>query len=642
MTRLGRPLGATAVLLLLLLLGSIAPFIAPAGAGGQAQLAVESVDVSAFPEVRLTVSVPAAMAGADLRPASFALEENGVERDVSVSRLGSDELDVVVLMDTSGSMQGRPIVAAKASALSFVDRLPSGTNVAVVGFGDAPNVASPFTTDRSQTALAIDSLVARGETALYDALGAAATQLAAGTGSTRAVVLLSDGGDTVSATPLDQAIDAVSATGASFTAIELTTGESNRAALDQMALATGGSVVAVEDPNVLDQVYGSIATRLSNLYELRFESSGARRADLRIAVEQDGNRAEVLKAVDFPAAPAGTTSTTAIVIQPAKAFVTEAGGLSGSWLLALGAGLLALGLIGGLVVALVGNEPQRRLAREYEDAGVDEAAVAWLRSTADRTTSYMTQLLERRGQARSVDRSLDAAGLSVRAGEFVAFVAVSSVAAALVGYLLLGALGLLVGLVPAAVVPLVLSALRSRRQQQFADQLGEALLLLAGSLRAGFGLVHSVDSVARESDPPMSEEFSRVVVEMRLGRGLPEAMQAAANRVDSEDFRWVVDAIEIHQEVGGDLAQVLDRVGDTIRARVRARRQVRALSAEGRMSAAVLLALPFGVGAILAGSNPEYIGELFSATAGQIMLAVAGVLLVLGGLWLRRIIRPEF
>jgi tight adherence protein B len=213
----------------------------------------------------------------------------------------------------------------------------------------------------------------------------------------------------------------------------------------------------------------------------------------------------------------------------------------------------------------------------------------------------------------------------------------------MLGFLLFGPVGLVLGLVlPAVLAPSFLSVMRGRRRRKFGDQLGETLLLLAGSLRAGYGLVQAVDSVARESEKPMSDEFGRVVVETRLGRDLNEALNAVANRVGSEDFQWVVEAMEIHRDVGGDLAEVLDHVGDTIRARSRVQRQVRALSAEGRMSATVLFILPFGVALLVASSNPDYLDELFTTNAGRVMLVGAGTLLVLGGLWLRRIVKPEF
>jgi tight adherence protein B len=154
--------------------------------------------------------------------------------------------------------------------------------------------------------------------------------------------------------------------------------------------------------------------------------------------------------------------------------------------------------------------------------------------------------------------------------------------------------------------------------------------------------MQAIDTVATETEPPISLEFGRVVAETRLGATLDDALNGLADRVESPDMRWVVEAIEIHQEIGGDLAEVLDRVAETIRARQRARRQVQTLSAEGRISAVILTSLPFAVGGLVMISTPSYAEDLYQTNAGRIMLVVAGALLVVGGLWLRRIIKPEF
>jgi tight adherence protein B len=178
--------------------------------------------------------------------------------------------------------------------------------------------------------------------------------------------------------------------------------------------------------------------------------------------------------------------------------------------------------------------------------------------------------------------------------------------------------------------------------RRFADQLGDTLQMLASGLRAGYGLGQCVDIVAKEAEEPTAEEFRRLTVESRLGRELDDGLRALAGRMQSVDLGWVVQAVEIHRQVGGDLAGVLDTVGNTIRDRNRVRRQVQAASAEGRLSAGVLFALPFGVGAITAVIHPDYMSVLTSSGIGLGMLVSGAVLMAVGGLWLRRIVRPEF
>jgi tight adherence protein B len=133
---------------------------------------------------------------------------------------------------------------------------------------------------------------------------------------------------------------------------------------------------------------------------------------------------------------------------------------------------------------------------------------------------------------------------------------------------------------------------------------------MAGNLRAGHSLLRALDTVSREAEQPTSTEFSRVLNETRVGRPLGDCLDEIANRMRSDDFTWVAQAIAIHREVGGDLAEVLDTVSRTIRERNQIRRQVKALSAEGRMSGYVLMALPIGVTGFLMMSNPGYLTKL--------------------------------
>ena len=182
---------------------------------------------------------------------------------------------------------------------------------------------------------------------------------------------------------------------------------------------------------------------------------------------------------------------------------------------------------------------------------------------------------------------------------------------------------------------------RSRRRRLFAEQLGDLLQQLAASLRAGHGLMQAVEGAAREAESPTKDELRRLTAEIRLGRDFVDSVAAVADRMENEDFRWVTAAIRIHREVGGDLAQVLDRVGDTIRARQRLHRQVRALSAEGRMSAWVLLAMPIVMSMLLSVLHPGYITAMFGSALGLAMLLAAGGLMAFGALWLRMLIRLD-
>jgi tight adherence protein B len=222
-------------------------------------------------------------------------------------------------------------------------------------------------------------------------------------------------------------------------------------------------------------------------------------------------------------------------------------------------------------------------------------------------------------------------------------VALSTLVAAGVGYLAGGWLLALVALVAAPFgAKLLLSFKSGRRRAAFADQLDDSLQLMASSLRAGHSLLRAVDAVSQEAAAPMSEEFARIVNETRVGRDLNEALDEVSARMGSDDFTWVAQAIAIHREVGGNLAEVLDAVGHTIRERNAIRRQVKALSAEGKLSAIVLMALPFVIIGFIWMSNPGYLAKFTESLAGYVMLAVSAVMLTLGGLWLKKTVAITF
>jgi tight adherence protein B len=153
---------------------------------------------------------------------------------------------------------------------------------------------------------------------------------------------------------------------------------------------------------------------------------------------------------------------------------------------------------------------------------------------------------------------------------------------------------------------------------------------MAGGLQAGLSLPQAVDTVVREGHEPMAGELRRALVEQRLGVDITDSLAMVGERMDSEDFGWVVMAIRIQREVGGNLAEILHTVSDTLREREYLRRQIRALSAEGRLSGYILTALPILVFAFMVKSNREYVEVLWTTGLGYVMLAAAIALLSIG------------
>lgn len=239
--------------------------------------------------------------------------------------------------------------------------------------------------------------------------------------------------------------------------------------------------------------------------------------------------------------------------------------------------------------------------------------------------------------------ALQGSGLKMAPSEFLVLIIAAAVVAGLFGFAALGPLGavLLILLVP-VLGWIVLGFRQSKRRRTFGTQLPDLIMTLSGSLRAGHSVMRAFDSAVHEFDAPMSEELSRVVNEARVGRDPESTMMEIAERMDSEDFSWIAEAILINREVGGDLAQVLDQVGETIRERAQIKGQVSSLAAEGKLSAYILVGLPIGVGLMLALINPTYIGTLFTHPIGIFMCVVAVIMLGIGSFWMSRTVQIKF
>jgi len=265
-------------------------------------------------------------------------------------------------------------------------------------------------------------------------------------------------------------------------------------------------------------------------------------------------------------------------------------------------------------------------------------------SGAGGAVGWVTRLLESANSEKGLAERLDLAGSERKPAEWVligiggsALLAVALTLAT--GNLLIGVLGgALIGWLG---MHAVLSLRIGRRRAAFGEQLPDVLQLIAGSLQSGFSLPQAVDAVVREGTQPAADEFSRALAEARIGADLEDALNRVADRMDSTDLRWTVMAIRIQREVGGNLAEVLRTTVGTMRERAFLRRQVKALSAEGRLSAYILIALPVVIGGWFFYSDPTYMRPLYTTLIGLVMLVGSAVLVVVGAFWMRRLIKIE-
>lgn len=268
-------------------------------------------------------------------------------------------------------------------------------------------------------------------------------------------------------------------------------------------------------------------------------------------------------------------------------------------------------------------------------------------SRLTRLTGSTVQALERRlagGGIRLFNQDqLENAGLRMSQAEFIVLVIAGGIVGALAGLVVAGpVLAILLVLLAPVIGHVVLGYLAGKRRSNFDQQLSDTLQLLAGGLRAGHSILRAIDAAAAESLSPTSEEMRRVITETSLGRDLLASLNDTAERMKNEDFVWIAQAIQINREVGGNLAEVLDQVNETIRERSEIKGHIKALAAEGKFSAYILIALPIGVVIMLLAVNPGYMDVMFTHPLGWVMIGASIVLMTLGSLWMRKIINLKF
>lgn len=594
----------------------------------------------------------------DVLPAqAFSVTEGGQPvPDLDVEPLLESQaqpVTVALLIDVSGSTEGEPLANAKAAATQFVSQvLDQGVRVGVIAFSGTATLVTDFTGNRQALVSTIGGLEASGDTALYDAVALAATELSDLPGQ-RNIILFSDGGDTVSQTTLEAALQAAQDAAAPVTSVALVTDELDQGALDRLAAGTEGRSLSAADAGQLAGAFEQVARQLASQYVLTYQVEPVESAELDLAVtvsvsgQQLSDSATVLNprvAAPPPAAPLSPPPP-AQLDQPLIGFLGSDVGL---WL-GIGAAFLSIALIAGLAVVAApgGTQASRALKRGVEfysrEGAQHRQTRRGARGVVEGAVSFFDRMPKPEGFEERLQFKLEQAGWPLRTSEFLAIQAGATIGGGALTFALTR--NLLVTLVVAVVgfagPYLVLSQRVAKRERDFLDQLPDTLQILANSLRAGHGLLQAVDTVVQEAPEPTSTEFTRVLTEARLGMPLDEALEAMAVRVGSEDFRWVVLAINIQRQVGGNLALLLETVSNTLREREQVRRQIRVLSAEGKLSAIILVVLPIALALYMLAVNPQYILELTRQTLGWVMIGGAVVLMVLGSLWMRKLVKID-
>ena len=592
---------------------------------------LNGVDLGAYPSVRGTIvtSVPSSRS-----PRVF---ENGqAVVGLQAVNLGRAK-NVVLALDTSRSMAGKPLAEAAAAAASFVRTKPPSDRIALVTFGDKAVQQSSFSsaTIDADNALRTLAVSERSGTALWDAVEVSARVLAGQEGG-RVVVLLTDGDDVGSQSSEHDAVTALHKAGAVVYPIAFGS-HADSAGLERLATATGGSFHATANSATLSGIYASIARELRRTWRVQYLTT-ARPGDtlaLKAQVAKLGSDQATAKVPSsYGSGPAASTKPSPLLPSPIY-------GKVGDLFFTLLAGLLVLGAGVFLLSSIRGSCLKQRLAPH-----LDTRRTSKRRSRRDRLEMLnglfraTEQAFGHRRQWRNLQLLLERADLPLRTVEFAwLLIGCSFVFALLAAVTGQSSLVILSMFLVGAFIPYFVVWFRARkRMRAFEDQLPDLLITMAASLKAGHSFKQGIQSVVDEGQEPAAKELRRVLTDTQLGRPMDEALQETADRVGSKNFSFVITAVNIQRQVGGSLAGLFDMVADTVRQRQQFARKIRSLTAMGRASAYVLIGLPFFVAIAITLLNPSYMDPLYHSHAGHVLIALGLTMMAFGSLILKKIV----
>jgi tight adherence protein B len=613
---------------LLVALAALALVPAASGAGS---VEVRHVDAQSYPAMSVTVTAPPNRAP--------ALRENGHKVvGLKAENLGRRK-SVVIAIDRSRSMKGASIEHALAAARAFVRGKARADRVAVVAFGEKATALTGFSGATIDADIALRNLgIDRAQgTALNDAVVVSSRMLGDEASLGRVLVLVTDGKDVSSVAPEAQALAEARKAGVTVFTVGIASDQFSPASLQRLADETGGTYRDAATSADLGAVLHSIASELQRTWRLTYLT--ASRPGDRIELQTwSGNAGRATASLVVPGPKADAPGPKPSSLLPAAAYSSKWGELG----LALVVGVLVLLALTFVAAVRRSAWLQSRLA-PHVTPNVRARAKAQERERFAMGSSLLAVTEKSFGHLKwwtKVHRMLERGDVPLRTAEFL-YIAVgcSFLVAIVVTIAGLNPLFVLAGFAAGAALPFGYLKMKiSRRLKAFENQLPDILLTLAASLKAGHSFKQGLQTVVDEGQPPASKEFSRVLAETQLGRPMDDALAEMANRVASKNLRFVLNAVTIQSQVGGSLAGLFDMVAETVRQRQQFARKIKGLTAMGRASAYVLVALPFVLALVITIINPEFMSPLYHTSTGQMLIFMALGLMTLGSLVLKKIV----
>lgn len=505
--------------------------------------------------------------------------------NISIADVAKSQ-NYVFLVDLSGSMAGENIDQAKRSLISVLRSGEINGRVSVVGFNTIAKTYYPPSSDLTSAVLAVEQLPTGGNTSLYDGIKIA---LEIGKAEDNAsIIAISDGKDTNSLLTLDEVAKIISQYDGQINFLNLNQNPKIISDFEYM-VGNKGKIIDVADLNQLLQEIEPLILK-SNL-SLKIDKASAQ-----------------------------------------KSVVTYQ-----KILLLFG---LSLIMLLAAMVYFYNKNRSKKLKLKLLEAYDDEKNKR--RELEEKSIFYRALKFKPFGEyVKHEEKRLLAAGLSLNIRNWI----YTQIAIFLIVNLLLLSNGfaLLLSLIFSAFIGFglgyfYLNTSRNRKAKAFSEELPDVLTIISSSLKSGLNFTQAIESVAKERDSEVALQFRRVLAEVQLGKPITESLNDVADRMDSMDFRWTISALSIQREVGGNLSEILSTTAETIRGRAEIRREIQALSAEGRMSAYVLVALPFFMMVYLQLTKPDYLKFMFSQTMGIILMIIFALLILVGWLWVKKVV----
>jgi tight adherence protein B len=618
-----RRVGAIQALLLAAAFLTLAP-------AAQAAVKVSGVDAGSYPLIKVTAVTSKRTA----RPP--VLLENGRRVTLSSAQNLGRAKTVVLAVDRSQSMKGKPLADAVAAARAFVLAKPRADRIAVATFATNPVMVTGFSTSTIDADIALRTIPVdkvQGTT-LYDALVLSARRLAAERLPSRVIIVVTDGNETRSKASLKEAIAAAREAQAAVYVVAIESAKFTPEPLKQLARETGGNYHGAASSEALTAVYRSIAAELSRTWRMEYATAARPGETLTLTTHALGTSGSAKLELPGGQAPTGG--------KPSRFLPEIFYSPIGTQLIALMAGLIVLLGATLAMTTVKGARLRKRISPhlattvESRKRKVERERLAIAAGLFRATEGAFSHWRFWTRLERLVERS----DLSLRTVEVAYLMVGAALLTGLVATLVgVGTLLLVASLGTGGFLPLAFVWFKAiRRTKAFENQLPDVLITLAAALKAGHSFKAGLQTIVDEGNPPASKEFNRVLAEARLGRPLNDALGDMSERLGSKNFDFVITAVSIQQQVGGSLAGLIDMVADTVRQRQQFVRKIKGLTAMGRAGAYVLIGLPFFIAAIITIINPGYMDPLYNTPTGHKLIYAGLGMMAFGSAVLKKIV----